>query len=193
MRNKLFRLASSTIVAGVMASIVLNAMPQAAMADPAGDDFTSWTAENPLTDAQAEAKGWSYNYEGARDVAIVAEGIDGNSLRMSNASMDRSFGNWLFSEPVTTPATETGNQEFVAEFDIKSMTPDAIQPGLQISMAPQTAGGARMSFLKFVDTVRAASTSSSPTDANDGVNGPRSYRRHARPDDQHHVKMVIDL
>ena len=32
MRNKLFRLATSTIVAGVMASIVLNAMPQAAMA-----------------------------------------------------------------------------------------------------------------------------------------------------------------
>ena len=34
MRNKLFRLASSTIVAGVMASIVLNAMPQAAFAVP---------------------------------------------------------------------------------------------------------------------------------------------------------------
>ena len=32
MRNKLFRLATSTIVAGVMAGIVLNAMPQAAMA-----------------------------------------------------------------------------------------------------------------------------------------------------------------
>ena len=44
MRNKLFRLAASTIVAGVMASIVLTAMPQAAIAARAAtEDFTGWT------------------------------------------------------------------------------------------------------------------------------------------------------
>ncbi len=32
------------------------------------------------------------------------------------------------------------------------MLPNELQPGLQISVAPQTAGGARMSFLKFEDT-----------------------------------------
>ena len=41
MRNKLFRLAASTIVAGVMASIVVTAMPQAAMADSITEDFSA--------------------------------------------------------------------------------------------------------------------------------------------------------
>ena len=29
-------------------------------------------------------------------MAIVADGIDGNSLRMSNAVTDGNFGNWLY-------------------------------------------------------------------------------------------------
>ena len=40
----------------------------------------------------------------------------------------------------------------MAEFDLESMRPNELQPGLQISVAPQTADGARMSFLKFTDT-----------------------------------------
>ena len=40
----------------------------------------------------------------------------------------------------------------MAEFDLKSMVPNQLQPGLQISVAPQSADGARMSFLKFTDT-----------------------------------------
>ena len=87
--------------------------------------------------------------------------IQANALRISNRHESGSFGDWAFSKPLTTPATETGNQEFVAEFDISS-TSLTEQEGLQISVAPQTAGGARMSFLKFMIR-RSGSTCSSLT------------------------------
>ena len=51
----------------------------------------------------------------------MANGIDGNSLRMSNAVTDGNFGNWVFSQRLTTPVTEDADgNEFVAEFQIES-------------------------------------------------------------------------
>ena len=82
----------------------------------------------------------------------MADGIDGNSLRMSNAVADGNFGNWVYSQRLTTPVTEDadGNQ-FIAEFEIESET-GTYQPGLQLSVSPQSDFGARMSFLRFVDS-----------------------------------------
>ena len=63
MRNKLIRLAASTIVAGVMASIVLNAMPQAAIAaTTATEDFDGLAAGHP---AARQDNGWTYTGGGA--------------------------------------------------------------------------------------------------------------------------------
>ena len=95
--------------------------------------------------------GWKFEGAGKYDVGMFSN-IQGNAVRISNGIMSGSFGDWLFSPALNTPATETGDQEFVAEFDLKSMVPNELQPGLQISVAPQSADGARMSFLKFTDT-----------------------------------------
>ena len=150
MRNKLFRLAASTIVATVMASVVVSAMPQAAMAAPTlpaeGFEAPTWASGTPLQ----PVNNWTYTSGSSRDVGIAANGINnGQSLRISNAVMSPSFGDWLYS-PAIDPATEDGNQEFTAEFKIRSAS-GAEQPGLGINVAPQTGGGARMSNLRFED------------------------------------------
>ena len=147
MRKSLIKLATSTIVAVVMASIVVNAMPQAALAAPtATEEFNApWASGTPLV-AQ---NGWGYTGGNLYDVGVVGSGIDGQSVRISNAVMSGSFGDWLFS-PAIDAATENGNQEFTAEFKIKSAS-GAYQPGMSMNVAPQTNGGARMSNLRFED------------------------------------------
>ena len=146
MRNKLFRLAASSVVAVLMASIVVNAMPQAAIAATATEGFAApWTAGTPLV-AQND---WGYTGGGNYDVGVVGSGIDGQSVRISNAVMSGSFGDWLFS-PAIGPATENVNQEFTAQFKIRSAS-GAEQQGLSMNVAPQTTGGARMSNLRFED------------------------------------------
>jgi hypothetical protein len=105
------------------------------------------------------ANGWQYNYGSARDVELVASGIGGGpSLRMSNAVTDGAFGDWVYSQRLNTPVTEdTDGNKFIAEFQFESET-GTYQPGLQVSVSPQSEGGDRMSFLRFEDS-------------NDGVGG----------------------
>jgi hypothetical protein len=64
--------------------------------------------------------------------------------------MSGSFGDWLFS-PAIAPATEGGSQKFTTEFQIKSVT--GVDQGMSMNIAPQTAGGARMTNLRFEDGV----------------------------------------
>ena len=74
MRNKLIRLASSTIVAGVMASIVLNAMPQAAIAVPAAEKATGSIVMGAVGQDHNEKQAINFNVfetghqQGQRDV-----------------------------------------------------------------------------------------------------------------------------
>jgi hypothetical protein len=177
---------------------VLAGLFVAAIALPAGADsqgpetFTGFGVENPLTAATATANGWTYTGGSQYDVATT-----GSALRISNRNMSGSFGDWVFSKPLTTAATEDGLQTFTADFDISS-TSSTLQPGLQISVAPQTAGGARMSFLKFID---------SPADtngpggidvqfadyANDGVNGRQITIANDLTRNGFHVTIVLDL
>ena len=89
----------------------------------------------------------------------------------------------------------------MAEFDLKSMVPNELQPGLQISVAPQSADGARMSFLKFKDTADGIGVSFS-----DVMNLPETVGYYPGAEDwrnvniatldrsqPHHVKLVMNL
>jgi hypothetical protein len=119
-----------------------------AFADSSGTQtFEGFASGTPL----AQAEGWTYTGGTNYDVGITAaaDGIDGQSLRISNGTMSGSFGDWVNSKPLATPATEGGLQKFTTQFQIKSVT--GTNQGMSMNIAPQTAGGARMTNLRFED------------------------------------------
>jgi len=84
------------------------------------------------------------------------------SLRMSDAVTSGSFGDWVFSKPLTDEAGETAavggglsggtrQKHFEAQFDIASALPGQVQTGLHMSVSPDRGDGARMSYLRFED------------------------------------------
>ena len=113
--------------------------------------------------------GWQFS-PGTHDAAIadpmVAFGVAGmgnRAFRISNASTNDAFGDWVFSQSLANDAGESGAESdglsggtrqshFETSFDITSAVPNAEQPGLQSSLAPDRGDGARMSFLRFNDT-----------------------------------------
>ncbi len=113
----------------------------------------SWTITNPNYDvAIADPTQFSVTTMGNR------------ALRISNAVMSGSFGDWLFSPSLTESAGEPSSdggvfaapatqRRFDATFDIASADPNAVQPGLQFSVSPDRGDGARMSYLRFEDTL----------------------------------------
>jgi hypothetical protein len=115
------------------------------MADSLTQGFDNFAVGTPLVGTE----GWTYTGGNSYDVGITDTGITGNSVRISNGTMSGSFGDWLFSKPLNTAATETGSQKFTAKFDIKSVT--GTNQGMSMNIAPQTAGGARMTNLRFQD------------------------------------------
>ena len=180
----------------VLAGLFVAAIAMPAMAADLGpEDFESFAPASPLVGQG----GWTYTGGSSYDVGIN-EDLGGNqAVRISNGTMSGSFGDWLFS-PAIDPAQELGNnQEFVAEFDLLSMKPNELQENLQISVAPQTGGGARMSFLKFEDTdagivVSFADVMNLPEEFPAG----ESWRtvQIGQPLDRsqtHHVKLVMNL
>lgn len=135
----------SFVGAVAMAASLLLATPALAVSS-FSEGFGTFNVGTPLQ----PTNGWAYTGGNSYDVGIVdKDGLGDKAVRISNAVMSGSFGDWLFS-PAIDPATENGNQEFTAEFTIESAA-GAQQPGLQMNVAPQTTGGARMSNLKFVD------------------------------------------
>ena len=139
------RKASSFVGAVAIAASLLLATP--VMADSLTQGFEGFTPQTPLLSAE----GWTYTGGANYDVGITAaaDGIDGQSVRISNGTMSGSFGDWLNSKPLDTPATEGGLQKFTTEFQIKSVT--GTNQGMSMNIAPQTAGGARMTNLRFED------------------------------------------
>ena len=147
----------------LIASAIVSGGTTAAVADTLVQDFESFTVGSP--DGQ---QGWQFT--GPYDVAIAdptsfgVTGMGSRALRISNASTSGSFGDWAFSEDLGTPAGEpssdgggmtgsgTPQPRFVASFDLASAEPNALQPDLQFSLAPDRGDGARMSFLRFNDT-----------------------------------------
>jgi hypothetical protein len=136
------------VLAGLFVAAI--AMPAFADSLPSQgfDNFAQGTPLVPIED-------WAYTGGTAYDIGVVDLGVTGDNVtgkaaRISNATMSGSFGDWLFSPPLGTPATENGSQKFSTTFDIASAT-HAPQAGMKMNVAPQTSGGARMTNLSFVD------------------------------------------
>ncbi len=96
--------------------------------------------------------------EGAYDQEVVSTGgtpltFGAQSLRISNGCGSSEFFYQTYSKPVTAPAGETqDNTEFIGEFSFISKTPGAYQPGLVLSVSPDSYEGSRMSWVSLEDT-----------------------------------------
>ena len=106
---------------------------------------------------------------GGFDAAIVTNSgstvaaFGHQSLRISNATTSGSFGDQTFSAPLVDGAGEAtsanGGQaggerqpHFDTTFQFMSATPGAEQPGLAVTVSPDSGNGGRMSFLRLRDT-----------------------------------------
>lgn len=77
------------------------------------------------------------------------------SLRMSNRLTEPSgeFKFQTYSKPTASPAGETlALTEYTAEFTFISKKPGAQQPGLSLSVSPDSGEGSRMSYVGLKDT-----------------------------------------
>ena len=184
-----------------LAALSLLAVPAVAQADTSGTLF-----EQPFftsTSALNGQDGWLNT--GGYDAAIVsnsgsaADAFGQQSLRISNARTSGAFGDQTFSSPLTDGAGETtsvtGGQaggerqpHFDTTFRFLSTTPAAEQPGLAVTISPDTGNGGRMSFLRLRTRRRGSRSTSStcprrrPTPGTWTSAKPRSRKRsRARP------------
>lgn len=85
------------------------------------------------------------------------------SLRISDAITSGSFGDQTFSMSLVNEAGEsdalnngmsggTRMSHFEAQFELASTKPNVSQDGLSLSISPDRGDGARMSYLRFVDS-----------------------------------------
>jgi len=194
------------VLAGLFVAAM--AMPAMAAETTGTDTLDGFALENPLTSSNfglGGTNGWTYTpitsdpntgLPLVQDVAIVDNGIDGKSIRISNAYTDANFYNWLYSQRLANPVTESADgNEFVAEFKFTSTSAN-YQPGVQVDVSPQSGGGDRMSFLRF-------------RDSNDGAGGIDVYFAEATDNGgfsaqtliannlsrtvAHDIKIVLDL
>jgi uncharacterized repeat protein (TIGR01451 family) len=91
------------------------------------------------------------------------------SLRMSNAYTSGEYTYQTYSTPVTAPAGEKqANTEYTAEFSFISTTPTARQPGLAMSVSPDSYEGSRMFWVSLTDTAAGIEVTASDTPEKDG-------------------------
>ena len=109
---------------------------------------------------------------GAYDQAVVENpagtpaALGARSLRMSNLCASSEFSFQTYSTPVTPPAGENqDNKEYIAQFSFMSK---AFQPGLFISVSPDSNEGSRMSWVGLEDTEDGIQVSVSDTPETDG-------------------------
>lgn len=113
------------------------------------DGQDGWSATGPY-DQEVVSNTYGYTTFGCQ------------SLRISDALVSGSFGDWVFAKPLTDSAGEvdatagsfsegTRQSHFEAEFDIASAT-GALQTDLRVSVSPDRGDGSRMSYLAFDDT-----------------------------------------
>jgi Right handed beta helix region len=79
-----------------------------------------------------------------------AYGFGTQALRISDAVTSGSFGDQAFSPGLASPAKESGPRFFDASFSIGT-TSAQVQPGLHLSVSPDSGDGSRMSYLRFED------------------------------------------
>ena len=101
--------------------------------------------------------GWQMT--GPYDVAVASVsnypdasgyGFGAQALRISDAVTSGSFGDQTFSPGVASPASESAPHFFDASFSIGT-TSATDQPGLHLSVSPDSGDGSRMSYLRFED------------------------------------------
>ena len=146
-----------------MAALALLAMPAAAGADTIGTLFEPPSFVPGSINGQG---GWlkSGGFDAAvvTNSASVAAVFGAQSLRISNATTSGSFADQTFSAPLVDGAGEAtsvnGGQaggarqpHFDASFQFMSADPVAVQPGLAITVSPDSGNGGRMSFLRLRD------------------------------------------
>src|SRR3954468_5616079 len=146
-----------------MAALALLAMPAAASADTVGTLFEPPSFVPGSINGQG---GWlkSGGFDAAvvTNSASVAAVFGAQSLRISNATTSGSFADQTFSAPLVDGAGEAtsvnGGQaggarqpHFDASFQFMSADPVAVQPGLAITVSPDSGNGGRMSFLRLRD------------------------------------------
>lgn len=137
--NKRIITAAATAIA--LAGLAIGVMPASAATTHINfDDYTLGTVNGQ--------NGWTST--GAYDQEIVAAG-KGQALRISNSVTSGSFGDQTFS-PHVAAASETANTRFVSSFTINTTSLD-VQPGLALSVSPDSGTGGRMSYLRFEDQV----------------------------------------
>ena len=74
------------------------------------------------------------------------------SLRMSNSYVSAAFFNQTYSKPAAPPVGEKqANTEYTAQFSFISTTPASQQPGLIMSVSPDSNEGSRMSYVGLTD------------------------------------------
>jgi hypothetical protein len=100
-----------------------------------------WTVD-PIFDEGVVANG-----------ASVPAAFGQQSWRLSNAVTSGGFAGQPVSPAVTAPAgEELANKVFTSQFSFLSTTPGAVQPGLVLSMSPDSGQGSRMSYVRLEDS-----------------------------------------
>jgi hypothetical protein len=147
MRRLLSILAGAAVVALSLGA--LTSVARAAAFEMAGPyNFSA----SPFTIGSIAGQGgWTFAGPGNVDV-IGTHNLGGSrALQISNAYTDGGFGDWAFSPSLATPATANGLDHFMASFEVGAVS-SGKQPGLHAEVSPAINGGARMSFLQFMDT-----------------------------------------
>jgi hypothetical protein len=101
--------------------------------------------------------GWQMTRPYDANVASVSSfpdalgyGFGTQALQISDAVTSGSFGDQIFSPGVAFAASESGPHFFDASFSIGT-TSSGEQPGLHLSVSPDSGDGSRMSYLRFED------------------------------------------
>ena len=138
---------------------------------------------------------------GQYDQAVVANsvappgdppGFGSQSLRMSNACASGEFSNQTYSPQEPLPVGEARlNKVFIAEFSVMSKT-TAYQPGLFLSVSPDSGEGSRMSWVGLEDTAAGIRVSVNDTPDVDGkfVAHPGPLLSHSSP---HEIRFWIKV
>ena len=101
----------------------------------------------------------SWQMLGGFDVSVVkvnaypaakGYGFGSQALRLSDAVTTQAFGDQTFAPSLPNAAGEGGEPNFEASFSIGSAT-GAAQPGMHMSVSPDSGDGGRMSYLRFED------------------------------------------
>ena len=125
-------------------------------ATASADSSTTTFSDPPFAVGDGKAfidgkDGWTQH--GNYDTGIVANGIDGQSFRVSNSFVSENMSDMPFSNPVQAAGEAETNKVLISEFTFLSFTPDQLQRGLNMSISQTDSLGARMSYVRLEDEI----------------------------------------